>query len=322
MPSAVGRLWILTEKAKKRAQPDSAALRDAGWWRLRWSGGGGGGIGQLETAPRWKSPNGSPVVSRGVGTHGVAHQSGIIHADAICVSFSFGPNGTCSAAAAAAAVGNCGVLNCQNDTRHWKQAKSGERFSPAEGTKTEVCLAPGHNQDGYSWGPSSLQSEGWCLWRWLRARSCQPAAAVDTVGQESQTARLLSPSPFKSSSLQPSAWSLTWSITCWSGGRQPQSRLAACPLPPCFLVLGFSPSRSPVCSGPLCLRSLLPWSRDLLSSSWFQRERSSLLDRRVWRRFDSPVCPTVQWKPSRQIYIQRKKQHHRPRRLLLPLFLC
>lgn len=102
--------------------------------------------------------------------------------------------------------------------------------------------------------------------------------------------------------------------------------------PPLFPVIKPSPPRRDVERGsscrlapsPPCLCSSLSRSCDRLNSCSFQWERSSLLDRRGWRRFDSPVCPTVQRKPSCQTPVpgltdlhSRKKTYTGPRLLLL-----
>lgn len=56
--------------------------------------------------------------------------------------------------------------------------------------KMEVCLLLDHNYDWYLWDPSSLQSRGRRIWRWLWDASHQ---AADTVKQGFQTSCLLSP---------------------------------------------------------------------------------------------------------------------------------
>lgn len=161
-----------------------------------------------------------------------------------------------------------------------KTGKSEERFSPAMGGvvwKTEVCLPPGHNQDVYSWGPSSLQSKGWRLWRWLWAWSCQ-AAAADTARRDFQTARLLSPSLLNhhhSSHLR-DRWrdlSPVRAATWVPPAADSPNEAGGVPPPLCFPSLRprhhasvSSAARAASSLRALCLRSLLSRSCDRLNS--------------------------------------------------------
>lgn len=84
-----------------------------------------------------------------------------------------------SSSAAAAAVNNCRVLNCQNHIHQWKQAKAAERREKRRFVCRRVVIRVGIHE-----GHQAFRR----LWRWLRAWSCQ---AADTAGQAFQTARLL-----------------------------------------------------------------------------------------------------------------------------------
>lgn len=177
-----------------------------------------------------------------------------------------------SSSAAATAVNNCGVLNCQNHIHQWKQAKAAERREKRRFVCRRVVIRVGIHE-----GHQAFRH----LWRWLRAWSCQ---AADTAGQAFQTARLLSPSLLNHhhSGHLPDRWRDLSPVRCVPPVADSPSEAGGVP-PPLFPVIKPSPPRRMAPAASLlrapCLHSLLSRSCDHLNSCSFQWERSSLLDR-------------------------------------------
>lgn len=250
------------EEEKKKAQSDSSASRDAavghchGLWGHR----------STRNLPRWKRPGRFPgdqhsptfpVLNRlNLGLLISLASSSQMQFAAKRLFISRSPNWTGSAA-----VNNCRVLSCQSRIRQWKTGKRGSVPLSAERREKRrfVCCRVIIRTGIYQAIKPSVKR--------ITPLKVTPGMILSGGGGRHGGTRLPdSPcplsKPFKSSSLQPSAWSLTWSITCWSGKQPPPLRFL--PLGPRHPTAGWARPELPVCSGPSvcaprCLGHVTGW---------------------------------------------------------------